>query len=143
MCTTPTNAVEALTCLPPLELVVQNEARSGAHYVCSLGSWSYLQPNRGHSSVPMWLLQSDPIFNMGVDVMRPAFNSEPKYGVTMLPREEWTKRNGTPPVVKVLVWFTDGSKMKEETGARVYGQSVGRKLCFSLGRYATVFQAEI
>jgi hypothetical protein len=29
------------------------------------------------------------------------------------------------------------------TGAGVYGQSVGRRLSFSLGRHATVFQAEI
>jgi len=60
----------------------------------------------------------------------------------MLTREEWTKGTGTPPVVKGLIWFTDGSKMKEGTRAGVYGQSVGR-LSFSLGRYATVFQAEI
>jgi ribonuclease HI len=33
--------------------------------------------------------------------------------------------------------------MKEGTRAGVYGQSVGRRLSFSLGRYATVFQAEI
>ena len=33
--------------------------------------------------------------------------------------------------------------MKEGTGARVYGHSVGRRLSFSLGRYATLFQAEI
>ena len=33
--------------------------------------------------------------------------------------------------------------MREGTGAGVYGQSVGRRLSFSLGRYATVFQAEI
>ena len=75
--------------------------------------------------------------------MRPEFNFEPKYRVTMLTREDLTKGTGTPPVVKGLVWFTDGSKMKEGTGARVYGQSVGRRLNFSLGRYATVFQAEI
>jgi len=31
MCTTPTNAMEALICLPPLDLVVQSEARSAAH----------------------------------------------------------------------------------------------------------------
>jgi hypothetical protein len=68
MCTTPTNAVEALICLLPLELVVQSEARSAAHCLWSLGIWSYLHSNR------MWLQQSDPIFNMGVDAMRPAFN---------------------------------------------------------------------
>jgi hypothetical protein len=87
----------------------------------------------------MQLQQSE----MGVDVMRPAFNFEPKYRVTMLTRENWTNGTGTPPVAKGLVWFTDGSKMEEGTGAGVYGQSVGRGLSFSLGRYATVFQSEI
>jgi len=43
----------------------------------------------------------------------------------------------------VLVWFTDGSKIKEGTRAAVYVQSVGRRLRFSLGRYVTIFQAEI
>jgi len=61
----------------------------------------------------------------------------------MLTRKDWTKGTGTPPVVKGLIWFTDGSKMKEGSGAGVYGQSVGRRLCFSRGRYATVFQVEI
>jgi hypothetical protein len=31
----------------------------------------------------------------------------------------------------------------EGNGAGVYGQSVGRRLSFFLGRYATVFQTEI
>jgi hypothetical protein len=39
----------------------------------------------------MQLQQSDPIFNTGVDVMRPAFNFEPKYRVIILTREDWTK----------------------------------------------------
>ena len=58
-------------------------------------------------------------------------------------REDWTKGTGTPPAVKGLIWFTDGFKMREGTGAGVYGQSVGRRLSFSVGRYVTVFQAEI
>ena len=65
-----------------MEPVVQSEVRSAAHHLWSLGGWSYLHPNRGHSSILMRLQQSDPIFNMGVDVMRPAFNFEPKYRVT-------------------------------------------------------------
>ena len=48
----------------------------------------------------------------GVDAVRPAFNFEPRYRVNMMTREDWTKGTGTPPVVKGLVWFTDGSKMK-------------------------------
>jgi hypothetical protein len=42
------------------------------------------------------LQQSDPIYNMGVDVMRPAHNFEPKYRVTRLTREDWTKELGLP-----------------------------------------------
>ena len=61
----------------------------------------------------------------------------------MLTRENWTKETGTHPVGKGLIWFTDGTKVKEGTGAGVYGPSVGRRLSISLGRYATVFQAEI
>jgi hypothetical protein len=80
---------------------------------------------------------------MGVDVMRPAFNPQPKYRVTMLTREDWTGGIGAPAVVKELVWFTDGSKMRKRTGAGVYGQSVGRRLRFSLAKHATVFQTEI
>jgi len=34
---------------------------------------------------------------MGVHVMRPAFNLEPKYKVTMLTREDCTLRSGPPP----------------------------------------------
>jgi ribonuclease HI len=61
----------------------------------------------------------------------------------MLTREDWTQGTGTSAAVKGLIWFTDESKMKEVNRAGVYGQSVGRRLSFSLGGYATVFEAEI
>jgi len=75
--------------------------------------------------------------------MRPAFNFELKYWVTMLTREEETRSTGTLPVVKGFVWFTDMSGMKKGTGAGVYGQSVGRRLSIYLERYAKVFQVDI
>jgi hypothetical protein len=80
---------------------------------------------------------------MGVNVMKPVFNLEPKYMVTVLTREKWTRGSGTPPAVKGLVWFTGGSRIMEGTGAGVYGQSVNRRLSISLGEHATVFQAEV
>jgi hypothetical protein len=83
------------------------------------------------------------MFSMGVDVMRSAYNFEHKYRVMMLTSEEWTKGTGTPLVVKGLVWFTDGSKMQRGTRAGVYRQSKKSRLSFSLGKYATVFQAEV
>jgi hypothetical protein len=80
---------------------------------------------------------------MRVDFMRPVFNLEPRYRVAMLAREEWARCPGTPPMVKGLIWYTDGSKTAEGTGAGVYGQSVNRRLSIPLGKYATVFQAEV
>ena len=72
--------------------------------------------------------------------MRPAFNLVPKYRVTILIREDWTKGTGASPIVKGLACFTDWSKMREGTGAGVYGQSVGRRLSFLMGRFTTVFR---
>jgi hypothetical protein len=69
----------------------------------------------------MWLQRLDPIFNMEVDVMRPAFNLEPKYWVTMFTREEWTRGPGTPPVVKGLLWFTDESRQWRGLGLESIG----------------------
>ena len=80
---------------------------------------------------------------MKVDIMKPVFNLEPKYRVTMLAREEWTRDPGTLSMVKGLIWFTDGSRTAEGTGAGVYGQSVTRRLGIPLGKHATVFQAEV
>jgi len=74
--------------------------------------------------------------------MKPVYNLEPKYRVTMLAREEWTRSPGTPPVVQGLVWFTDGPRTAEGTGA-VDGQSVNGRLSIPLGKHATVFQAEV
>ena len=75
--------------------------------------------------------------------MKPVFNLEAKYWVTVLTREEWTRSPGTPSVATGLVWFTDGSRTAEGNDAGVYGQSANRRLSFSLGKNATVFQAEL
>jgi hypothetical protein len=39
MRTTPTSALEALVCLPPMELIIQREANLAAHRLWSLGNW--------------------------------------------------------------------------------------------------------
>ena len=72
---------------------------------------------------------------MGFDVIRPAFNPEPKYRVTVLTIVKWTRGPGTP-VVKGFVWITAGSGTTKGTGAGVCGkkaQYLSRK----------VFKAEV
>jgi len=70
--------------------------------------------------------------------MRPVFNLEPKYRVTMLTREKWARGPGTPPAVKGLVCFTVGSRTAEDSGAGVFGQSVGRRFSIALGKHASL-----
>jgi len=70
--------------------------------------------------------------------MKPVFNLELKYKVTMSTREAWTRCPRTPPMVKGLVWYTDGSRTEEGTRAGVYGQSVNRRLSISLGKHASL-----
>jgi len=101
--TTPTGAMGALTGLPPLDLVIQSEVRSAADRLWSLGWWSYLHPNRGHNIILTGFQRSYPVFSMGIDVMRPVFNLEPKCRDTMLTREEWSRGPGTPSVVKECI----------------------------------------
>jgi len=111
ICTSPTGTMEALTGLPLLDLLIQGEVRSAAHRLWSLGCWSYFHPSQDHSCILTRLQKSDPTFNMGVEVMKPVFNPEPKYRVTMLTREEWTRGPGTLPAVKGLIWFTNGPEL--------------------------------
>jgi len=75
--------------------------------------------------------------------MRPGFEFETKYRVTMLSREERTRGLGTPTTVKGLMWYTDGSKARRGIGAGDYGQSLRRRLSMSMGKYAIVVQAEM
>jgi len=69
----------------------------------------------------MQLQQSDPIFNMGVNVMRPAFNFEPRYRVTMLTTEEWTKGPETSPQLRGL----SGIQMGPGCGGELGPESMG------------------
>jgi hypothetical protein len=131
--------MEALVGIPPLDLVIQGEAGLAAHRLWSLGGWSYLHPNV--DIVTYWLdfRSRTPFLIRGIEFMRPVSNLEPKYKVTILAREEWTRSPGTPSAVKGLVWYTDGSRTAEGTGAVVYGQSVNRRPSIPLGNHATVF----
>jgi hypothetical protein len=93
---------EPLTCLPQLDLMFQGEAKSAAHPLESM-MLVLPHPTLRHSHILTQLQSSDPIFSMGVDVMRPAYNFETKYRVTMLTKEQWTRGPVTPPTRQGLI----------------------------------------
>jgi hypothetical protein len=74
--------------------------------------------------------------------MRTAYSFEPKYTVELLAREDWTLGTG----FFQLSIGTSGSHMGpgwRGTGAGISGQSNRREISLPLGRFATVFQAEV
>ena len=121
MCITPMSAMNALTCLPCLDLLVQGKARSAVHRLWSLGCWSYHLSIGGHSVVLMQIQRSGNIFSMESDIMRPAENFIWGYSANWRGMDERTCL-----VVKGLVWHTVGSKMEERSGAGVFWHSFGR-----------------
>ena len=53
-------------------------------------------------------------------------------------------RNKDPVFPKyALIWFTDGSRTDLGTGSGVCGLKPNKRYRFSLGKFASVFQAEI
>jgi hypothetical protein len=53
------------------------------------------------------------------------------------------ERRVSTPHERGLIWYSDGSKINKGTGAGLYGYGTRRKFSFSLGKYTTVFQAEM
>ena len=85
----------------------------------------------------MQLQSSDPIFSMGVDVRRPAYNFETKYRVTTLTKEQWTwDSTYTSGAHLIYRWVQDGGRVRSL-------RAFCRRLSVSLGTYVTVLQAQI
>jgi hypothetical protein len=82
------------------------------------------------------------ILQMGTDKMTPRYSFHKPFAVRLPDRSQWDK--GIIPLGKRgLTSYTDGSKMNEGANAGVYGQGMRQRFSFNLGRYATVFQAEV
>jgi hypothetical protein len=64
------------------------------------------------------------------------------FKVHLSSRHEW-QIGFNPDNKGGLVWYTDGSKTNDGTGAGVYKWGSRRGHSFSLGHHTTVFQAEI
>jgi hypothetical protein len=79
---------------------------------------------------------------MGIDKVIPRHAYDRPFTVGFPDRGEW-KDMFQPNRKQGLIWYTDGSKTCKGTGAGVFGYGTRRKLSFSLGKYTTVFQAEV
>ena len=138
--TTPTSALEIIVGLTPLTLYIKQEAMLACYRLKTNFQWS---PYRvGHASVQTLMELEIPASRLRNDHVVATYIFDKNYVVTIPSKEAWNNQN-----VEILdvICFTDGSRHQRlgQTGAGVYIQTSGVKLAIPLGKYATVFQAEM
>ena len=79
---------------------------------------------------------------MRTDFIPRRFQFGRNWTVTIPSREEWLHQRDSLPG-HGDVWFTDGSRSEDRSGAGYYCRRDGKGTFLSLGRYATVFQTEV
>jgi ribonuclease HI len=141
MRTTPTAVLELLLGLPTLHSRIEAEALICRGRLKRLGLWrdysKYLSWGHFNSRVaeaPFFLMPSDGI------LARYIFHKP--FKIIFPTRDEWLKKPSWF-TSNSWVWYTDGSKLNRQVGAGIYCSKDGTKLSFSLGLFASVFQAEV
>lgn len=135
---TPGSTLDALMHLLPLHQFVQLEAKKSA-----LKLKRYKNILEGDLTGHLKILTNvtvNPLVIQNEDWMEPKFILDIPYKVSIDDRSVW--ESGGPTVRPgSIVFYTDGSKMSDRTGAGVYGPRT--KLAIPMGKWPTVFQAEI
>lgn len=134
--TTPTAALETLLDLPPLDIFIKGEARMGAYRLQGKPRDKY--ENLGHNQI--WNQGGVSISDTYTDHMVPKYTFNRNFGIEINDRREW---NSISSKIRGSIWYTDGSKTDEGTGAGIFSETENVGLSFSLGTYTTVFQAEM
>ena len=139
MKTAPTKALETVLNLAPLNIYVEAEARSTAYRIIidkGQGTFSTV----GHSQI-LSRVESEPIMGMIPDYTTTKYLFNQNFVVEIPDREKWS--GGITLEQHADIWYTDGSKTSFGTGAGIHGHRPKANYYFSLGKYATVFQAEV
>ncbi|XP_063381255.1 uncharacterized protein LOC134667773 [Cydia fagiglandana] len=139
MSSSPTAALEAILNLPPLHLHLELEARSSMLRIVGArrGNWLSQTLRLFKESV-----YDIPVLGMPSDTMSPKFCPLKLYSVEIPKREDWSNsqikwKEGS------LRWYTDGSKSGSEVGCGVYGEAPRKSISLNLGRFCSIFQAEV
>lgn len=136
--TTPTAALEILTDLIPLHIHIEGEAQLSLLRLQQGGLLSRKVPNGGHAEI---LDKLKPELSMPSDrrsrkLMFGDVRAE-------FPERDVWNNESLPFLQGSTTWYTDGSKIGNSTGAGIYCPALDVAQSVALGRYPTVFQAEV
>ncbi|VEN58452.1 unnamed protein product [Callosobruchus maculatus] len=130
-----------LTLVPKSSPYHKGEARKTGFRLWSQGSWTFMNPGKGHSTTLAELHEDSPILLARSDIVSPTHRFNRKFTVVFPSREEWESRERQLIEGGGQVWYTDGSLAREGSGSGDYGPHT--RLSLPLGGHTTVFQAEV
>lgn len=134
MKTTPTAAMEAILCITPLNLFIEEAALRTALRLESVGLWHIKGGITRHARILEEATTTDPLLKMSNDRIPPIYNFKKNFEVRL------TTSGSDLPDVSI---YTDGSKMDCGSGAGVYSEDLNLHSTIPLGTYTTIFQAEL
>ncbi|KAI5735212.1 hypothetical protein M8J77_015582 [Diaphorina citri] len=140
MKTTPTLALETILNLPPLELFIKGVARMASYRMECNNTWKPKRPNLGHVRINTVI--HNRILQMISDQMVTC-NYDVTPAKTVINSRDYWERNHVETKHGEIVWYTDGSKTTDGTGAGIHGANPRVDISISLGEHGTVFQAEV
>lgn len=138
MRSTPSKALDALLNLLPLHQFIRNDAGKNALRFNALNN--VLEGNLlGHTKI-LKDVYKDPYLTMNEDWMEVVLNLDISYEVVETSRQTW--ESGGPSIPQgTIIFYTDGSKTNEGTGAGITGPGID--VSIPMGQWATVFICEI
>ena len=134
MQSTPTAAMEAILCLPPLDLFVKEVAAKTAIRLRQSGLWQIKGGGGMHTTILEESVLRTPILGAVMDRIPPTFDFHKPYKV-------WLDSSVAPkPNIEI---YSDGSKVRQSSGAGIYSKDLDVGQSLPLGKYTTVFQTEL
>ncbi|XP_048000291.1 uncharacterized protein LOC125237341 [Leguminivora glycinivorella] len=134
MRTTPSEALEVLLGLPPLDLFIQQEAASAAVRLKSLNLWG--ASNGAHTMILRNAIEYQPLMMAPNDRVPKVYIFNIKYNIQLVEEEnDWSR-------IHELRIYTDGSKTKTGSGAGVYSPEINTHISTALGEYSSIYQCE-
>lgn len=138
---TPSKALDVLLDLPPLHLYLENEAWKARRRLVLAGILCGKRSGRGHAGAELEKVCPEVEMPCDRTVKELLFDT---FDAPVFPtREDWADGKVPYESTNSVVWYTDGSLLNGMAGAGLFCNALDVAQAVPLGRYATVFQAEV
>ena len=136
MRTAPSLALKALLNWPPLYVMVQGAAAMAAYRLMRTAQWQGEMAQWSHTTIAGTLREASPAAFLRHDRDLVRYRFDATYKVVYPDRTSWTTETG-PLQGQSLIWYTDGSKIEEGSGAGVCLSASNKEVSIPLGKHCT------